>query len=244
MTNPFLKYGLIGLAVLLLVIVLAYALIQRRLRKDARIIQDAEELKSVDLSMVITSHVPMEQRTNNPAEEIALAKDAVARRLQGVKRGLQVSAALFVVLAAADLWLFYPRPEVVAPTLRQTNVGVAPPTVDALAAATGRWGWRFNALLSCQENPHTISLSADKRRLSVRFKTAIQGRNGLITGYDYDIVQVAPNELVLKLVDASNRTDSIGKPIEWKIHFEDQNTYYLRRSDVATQDTGIITRCT
>lgn len=243
MTNLFLKYGLIGLAVLLLLVVLAYALIQRRLRKDARIIQDAEELKPVDLSMVITSHVPMEQRTNNPAEEIAIAKAAVARRMISVRRGLQIASVLFVVVAAADAWLYYPRTEVIPVTLRQTNVGVAPPTVDALSAAIGRWGWRFNSLLSCQENPHTISLSGDRRKLSLRFKTPLQGKTGPITGYDYEIVLVSPNELVLKLVDAPNRTDSVGKPLEWKIHFEDANTYYLRRSDVATQDTGIIARC-
>ncbi len=115
--------------------------------------------------------------------------------------------------------------------------------VDPIAAIGGTWGWKFNALLSCKDNPHTIKLSDDKRTLTIRFHNPIPTQSGDVDGYDYAVVRTEPNELVLRLLSAPDQKDAMGRPLEWAMHFEDKNTYYLKRSDVLTQDTGKIIRC-
>jgi len=240
-----LNVALIGGAVVMALIVVALALIQAGLRRDARVIRDAEELKTVDLSRVISSHVPMAQRTNFPEEEIVLAKDSVTRKRAALGRALTASVALLVILVCANVgWHVWLKPKPAATGRRADATSpVPPPPVDPIAAVSGSWGWKFNALLSCKENPHTIKLSDDKHTLSIRFTKPLPTPNGNVDGYDYEIIRTEPNELVLRLLSAPDRKDSMGRPLEWAIHFEDKNSYYLKRSDVVTQDTGKIIRC-
>ena len=234
-----------GLALLAAIVVAIWLYLTIRLNRHAGVIADAEQLKSVDLSAVITAHVPLDQRTNDPDEEIALAKREIARKQRSTRTTLIASACMLVLLLGANgvlhVWFAPAR----ARLTRQTSVGVAPAPVDPMLALPGTWGWKFNALLSCKENPHTITLSSDRKRVSIRFKTPLPSRNNgpPIDGYDYTVVRSEPSELVLRLDDAAERKDAMGRPLEWSIHFEDKNTYFLKRSDVATQDTGSIVRC-
>jgi hypothetical protein len=240
-----LSAGLAGGAVLMALILVALTFILAGLRRDGRTIRDAEELKTVDLSRVISSHVPMAQRTNFPEQEIVLAKESVTRKRRSFGRAFQVSAVLFLIAIGANVgWHGWLKPKPAATGRRADATSpVPPPVVDPIAAVAGTWGWKFNALLSCKENPHTITLSQDQHTLSIRFHTALPTPAGDVDGYDYDIVRIEPNELVLRLLSAPGRRDSMGRPLEWAIHFEDKNTYYLKRSDVVTQDTGEIIRC-
>jgi hypothetical protein len=236
---------LAGSAIVLALIVVALTFVLAGLRRDARTIRDAQELRSVDLSRVISSHVPMAQRTNFPEQEIVLAEASVTRKRRSFGRALQLSALLLVVSIGANVgWHGWLKPGPAATGRRADATSpVPPPVVDPIAAVAGTWGWKFNALLSCKENPHTIKLSDDRHTLSIHFHTPLPTPSGNADGYDYDIVRIEPNELVLKLLAAPDRTDAMGRPLEWAIHFEDKNTYYLKRSDAVTQDTGAIIRC-
>jgi hypothetical protein len=213
------------------------------LRRDVGTIRDAEALKTVDLSSVIAAHVPLEQRTNVPEDEIRLAKAVVNRRLRSTGISLSASTAVLLVLVGASTWIVARQRGPAFTGTRGTSVGIAPPTVDALKAVSGTWGWKYNAILSCKENPHTIMLSNDQRHVSLRFKTPRPNRSGQITGYDYDVIRSEPSELVLSLSDAPARKDAMGHPLAWSMHFDDANSYYLKRSDVSTKDTGVIVRC-
>jgi len=240
-----LNAGLAGGAVVMALIIVALGLVIAGLRRDARTIREAEELKSVDLSRVISSHVPMAQRTNFPEQEIVLVKEALARKRRSFGRAVQVSTVLLVALIGANIgWHGWLKPKPVSTGRRADATSpVPPPPVDPIAAVDGSWGWKFNALLSCKENPHTIKLSNDKHTLTIRFQKPLPTPNGDVEGYDYDVVRTEPNELVLHLQSAPGLKDSMGRPLEWAIHFEDKSTYYLKRSDVVTQDTGKIIRC-
>ncbi|MFL5254519.1 MAG: hypothetical protein ACJ8AI_16795 [Rhodopila sp.] len=238
-----LTFGLAGIAGLVALFILVRAFILFRLQRDARMLRDAEERKSVDLSALIVAHVPPGRRTNNPDEEIRFAVDAVAAKLASGRRTLAVSAGLLIVLVAgtgAYAVLGKPgRP----PVVRRSTTGAEIAAIDALKALPGTWGWKYNALLSCKENPHTIVLSSDKKELTIRFRTPLPTDQGPVPGYDYEIVRAGPSELVLRLRGESLQSDMMGRPLEWSMHMDDRNTYYLKRSDVATQDTGLIARC-
>ncbi len=145
----------------------------------------------------------------------------------------QLSALLLGVLdrrPALAGWHGWLKPGPAA-TGRQADATspVPPPLVDPIAAVGGTWGWKFNALLSCKENPHTIKLSDDRHTLSIHFHTPLPTPSGNADGYEYDIVRIEPNELVLALLAAPDfeSPDAMGRPLEWAIHFEDKNAYYL-----------------
>jgi hypothetical protein len=241
--NLILTVALGGAALIAAAAVAIWGFMLISLRRDSRVIRDAEELKSVDLSSVIAAHVPLARRTNDPAEEIRLAKESMGRRLRSTRMTLSGSAAALLVLAGANVWLHARHEGPVFLGTRGTSVGVAPPTVDALKAVAGTWGWKYNALLSCKENPHTITLSGDRQHVTLRFRSPLPTRSGNVQGYDYDVVGAKPSELDLSLTDSPVRQDSMGHPLAWAMHFEDANSYYLKRSDVVTKDTGVIVRC-
>lgn len=212
------------------------------LSQHKKILRDAEALKLVDLSAVITAHVPVGQRTQNPQQEIAAAKEIIARKgRQNVRRLLISSAALAVIIGAnmvLDLRETQPPPGT-----RGASVGIVPPTVDALAAAAGKWGWKFNALMSCTENPHTIFISPDRHKLSIRFAKSLTMRGETVPGYDLDILGSRPNELILRQAGATPEKDAEGRPVEWIMHFDDQNTYVMKRSVFGVTPSGQIGRC-
>ncbi|HVZ10217.1 hypothetical protein [Rhodopila sp.] len=237
--------GLAGLAVLAGLFVVASFLLRIRLQRHASVIADAEQLKPVDLTSVVNAHVSPEQRTNIPEQELSLAKAAVGRKLRDNSRTLILACSALVVLVGANaIWRIVNAPKR-PPSFRESATGVIIPPVDALQAITGTWGWKYNSLLSCKTNPHTITLSDDKRHLTIRFKQPLTiGSTGeTVERYDYTVVSAAPNELVLDLQDGGSRKDEMGRPLRWVVHFEDKDTYYLKRSDLSTQDTGLIGRC-
>ena len=181
---------LAGSAIVMALIVTALSLILMGLRRDARTVRDAQELKTVDLSSVISSHVPMADRTNFPEQEIVLAEQSIARRRRSFGRAFQLSAVLLVVAIGANVgWHGWLKPKPAATGRRaDATSAVPPPVVDPIAAVAGTWGWKFNALLSCKENPHTIKLSDDRHTLSVHFRTPLPDQSDSVDGYTYDIV--------------------------------------------------------
>ncbi len=238
---------LAGSAIVMALIVTALSLILMGLRRDARTVRDAQELKTVDLSSVISSHVPMADRTNFPEQEIVLAEQSIARRRRSFGRAFQLSAVLLVVAIGANVgWHGWLKPKPAATGRRADATSqLPPPVVDPIAAVAGTWGCE-SSMRCCRARKirtMTIKLSDDRHTLSVHFRTPLPDQSDSVDGYTYDIVRIEPNELVLKLLAAQDPTDSMGRPLEWAIHFEDKNTYYLKRSDAATQDTGAIIRC-
>lgn len=234
---------LIVLAVGAAVAVAAWGFKLLRLRQHRKILRDAEELKSVDLSSVITAHIPTGQRTQDPHQEMAVVKDIIAgKQTRDVRALLVSSCALVLTIGGAVAVEFLETGP--APGTRGSSVGIVPPTIDALASVPGKWGWKFNALMSCTGNPHTISVSEDRRRLSLRFEKPLTIRGVSVPGYDYDIVGSRPSELILRPVGAEPEQDDAGRPVEWIMHFDNQGTYVMKRSVPGIPPSGEIGRCT
>lgn len=208
-----------------------------RLRQHYRVVEAAERLEVVNLSHVVRLYVPREHQTNRGAEEMVLAKQGIeARRLPWRRRAF-ASAALTLAFAGLTTFLAH-RPPPTTPVV--PTMAKARPSVDALAAIEGVWGWRANATQSCDENPQAISVSADHTKLSVRYSKPLGGP-GAPTKFDYDVVSKEPNMLVLAGPLSPDHPNA--RVPQVTIRFLDTNTYTANVSNRPFQSTGAVERC-
>jgi hypothetical protein len=132
------------------------------------------------------------------------------------------------------------KPAQPAPNLAKPAANLAKPAVnlDVLKTVQGVWGWRADALESCQENPQTISVTPDRKKLSVRYSKPFQNGAASVTNLDFDVVSTKPDVLVLSLPNASTATRLVVT-----LQFLDADTFSLTRSDEPMKTSGTIVRC-
>jgi hypothetical protein len=113
--------------------------------------------------------------------------------------------------------------------------------LDVLKDIQGVWGWRADFLESCPENPQTISVSADRKTLSLRYLKPYQQGEKTITNLDFDVVSAKPDGLVLSLSDASRAANLPHTRVV--IQFIDANTFSMSRDESPLGSSGTIVRC-
>jgi len=209
----------------------------RRFRIDWRVIEAAERLESVDLTSVVKRYVPSELQTHKSAEEIAVAKQVIAVRRPRWKRIAVISGIIMLCCAAAAT--FSPRWNLQAAAAARL---AAKPrlNLDVLKAIQGVWGWRADFLQSCSENPQTVSVTPDRKKLLVRYAKPFLDGSTLVTELDYEVVLAKPDSIVLLEL---NPTIPVNPPNKVYVQFLDANTFALSRSDEPMKSSGTIERC-
>ena len=192
----------------------------------------------MDTTSIVKRHVPGQLQSNKPSEEFPIVRDSIARKFP---RWMAVVILFSVVTATGGTvsWISIDRNRQAIAAARLAEQG--PPPVDALKAITGVWGWRDDFQQSCSQNPHRISTDGNKS-LSIKFAKPVWDSNKEVSIFDYTVVAVEPNKLVLSLVSGI-QSDSSGRSLRWLIGFSNEDTYDFRRSDRPTETTGDIIRC-
>jgi len=210
----------------------------RRFGIDWRVIEAAERLEAVDLTSVVKRYVPSELQTQKSAEEIAVAKQVIAVRRPRWKRIAVISGMIMLCCAVAAT--FSTRWNLQAATAARL---AAKPrlNLDVLKTIQGVWGWRADFLQSCRENPQTVSVTPDRKKLSVRYAKPFQDGLTLVTNLDFDVVLAKPDSIVLS--EPNSVTPINPSPTQVYVQFLDANTYSLSRSDDPLKSSGTVERC-
>jgi hypothetical protein len=228
--------GLLLVAILVLLVAVRVWFVLRGQRRTI----EAQQFAPGGLTEIISAHLPLALRTNVASEEIPLLRQVIERKVQHCRHAVLASAAVAILLAPIAgiiTWSQVGRAEAERISAR------LPPELDVRKIARGTWGWKYNSLYSCANNPHTIVFSDGDRKMSIRFKDPIWTGSTETRGPDYDVIGSRRNELVLSIVDDVVKENQSKKPVEWSLVFRDQNVYYFRRSDTPTKTTGDIVRC-
>ena len=205
-----------------------------RLRQDCRAIEAAERMEGVSLRHVIRRYVPRALRSHRRAEEILLAKQIISAR-QPWRRRWAIASAVLVTCSAAATAIFAHRNLQATAMIRVAGTPIL--GGDALTRIQGVWGWRADFMRSCSENPQSISVSSDRKRLSVHYMKPIFGKSELLRDFEFDVVSVQPDTIVLSVPRRGAYS------ISTFIKFLTADTYVANNSDHPLQTTGVIERC-
>jgi hypothetical protein len=209
-----------------------------RLRRDSRVIAAAERFEAAPLSRMVKRYVPPERQTRQIATEIAIAKQAIATRWARWKRAAMIAGLIMVCSAAAASYALHRHETVIASARPIEKPRV---NLDVLKAVQGVWGWRADSLQSCSENPQTVSVSRDRKTVSVRYAKPLEEGPNPITNLEFDVVQVTPDMLVLRVRGPA--TPEQPRSTEMSIRFLDPDTITLTHSDDPETFSGSIIRC-
>lgn len=195
-----------------------------RLRQARRVIEAAERMERVSVRYVIRRYVPRALRSHQRAEEMLLAKQTIDARQPRWRRWAIASAVLVVCSAAATALMAHRNLQAIR--VAEAPVGAG----DALTKIQGVWGWRADFSQSCSENPQSISVSSDRKRLSVHYARSQRAA-------DFDVVSVQPDTIVLSAPGPG------ANPISIFIKFLTADTYIANNSYEPLETTGVIERC-
>jgi len=209
-----------------------------RLRMDHRVIEAAERFEPVDLTSVVKRYVPARQQTQKAAEEIAIARQVIDARRPRWRRAGIISGV--VILCGASVAAFSIRQDL--KTASTLPAAAAKPVVnlDALKDIQGVWGWRADYQQSCEENPQTISVASDGKKVSVSYAKPYHHGSRVTTSLDFDVVTTKPDELVLTKSDAPPTQAS---PTLVHFRFIDENAFAISWSNDAAGSSGTVARC-
>ena len=163
---------------------------------------------------------------------------SIDARRPGWKRWAIASTALMACSASAMAFFVYRNLH--ATTAVRAEVKTLP-SGDALATIQGVWGWRADFLQSCTENPQVISVSSDRKKLSLHYAKPLVSASPPLKDFDYAVVSVQPDIIVLSGPISAVRPNL--RPASITIKFLDANTYTATASDRPFQTTGVIERC-
>jgi hypothetical protein len=210
----------------------------RRFRIDWQVIEAAERHQAVDLTSVVKRYVPSELQTQKSADEITIAKQVIAVRRPRWKRIAVISGMIMLCCFAAATFSARRNLQAVAAARLAAKPRL---NLDVLKTVQGVWGWKADFMQSCLENPQTVSVAPDRKKLSVRYAKPFQDGSKLITDLDFDVVAAKPDSIVLSELNSAAPTNP--RPALVYVQFLDANTYSLSRSDQPMKSSGTIERC-
>lgn len=209
-----------------------------RLARDHRVVEAAERHEVVDLSTVVKRYVPSELQSQKALEEIAIVKEVIARRRPRSKRIAIIAGVIMLCAAPASTLLFHHSLRAMAAARLAAKPVL---NLDVLKTVQGVWGWRADARQSCAENPQTISLSADHKKVTIHWAKPIWEGQKQIADAEFDVLSTLPDELILKSPDAA--TPANPQDVVVHVKFSSANEYSLSRNDQPFGATGAIVRC-
>jgi hypothetical protein len=209
-----------------------------RLRADYQIVEAAERFEAVDLTTVVKRYVPSELQSQKAAEEIVIAKRIIGARRPTWTRAAMISGLIMLFAAATASFSIhrYVTTAAAAPVAAKPKLNL-----DTLKAIEGVWGFKADFLQSCEENPQTISVAADRKRLSLRYAKPYRNGPKMVETVDFNVLSATPDTLVLSKVDPAAPTGSSSVRVYFK--FIDANTFVLTSSNDPEGSSGAIARC-
>jgi hypothetical protein len=209
-----------------------------RLSVDHRVIEAAARFEPVDLTTVVKRYVPPQQQTQRAAEEMAIARQVIDARRPRWRRAGIISGV--VMLCGVSVAAFSIQRDLnVASTLPVAAKPVV--SLNVLKDIQGVWGWRADFKQSCEENPQTISVAPDGKRVSVRYAKPYHHGSRVTTNLDFDVVTTKLDELVLVKSDAATSTQA--SPVQVHFRFIDANAFAMSWSNDAAASSGTVARC-
>ena len=208
------------------------AVVLYRLRRDRQWAEAAERHVRVDLQYLMKKHVPRDRMTGMPTTELPIAKQNIARLLRLWKRIIAASTALCIVgviLVAVGI-----RHE---PSFSWIEAAPAPPkraaSVDPMADIVGTWGTPYDFAYSCSQNPFTLRLLDEGRRIVGTYDKSPGA--AIPQSFEWLVVGTQKNEIILSVPNEPR--------MGLKLILDDKNTYHMTRSDQPMAIFDITARC-
>jgi hypothetical protein len=130
-------------------------------------------------------------------------------------------------------------------------LGAAAASADPLAAGAsdpfvllpGTWDWA-NRPGSCQDNPQTLALSADRTRVTLEYRKPVTNAAGKPQKSEVYKILDARARLLHTVVEGETRKDRTGQPVTYDFMFVSDNSFCWHRSDWGkSQCTKMMVRC-
>ena len=118
------------------------------------------------------------------------------------------------------------------------------PRRELVPALAGTWGWTQDRARSCETNPHTLSFSADRQFLIVRYRTPIKSydKSARIEAY-YRVLQINKRSVTL-LLEGETRRQRDGRPVSFELRLLSDSAYCWHRSDKSERECSPpVVRC-
>ena len=205
------------------------AVVLYRLRRDGQWAEAAERHEHVDLQYLIKKHVPLDRRTELPTTELPIAKQNIARLLRLWKRVIAASTALCVV--GVILVTVGIRHELSSRRIEAAPKSAA--SVNPLVDIVGTWGTPYNFVYSCSQNPHTMRLLDEGRRIVATFDKSPGA--AIPQSFEWLVAGTQKNEIIVSVPNEPRR--------QLKFVLDDKDTYHITRSDQPTATFDTAARC-
>jgi hypothetical protein len=132
-----------------------------------------------------------------------------------------------ILLALLSLSLFRVAAAVAATAPVQPGVTGA---TDPLVLVQGTWD-RANGPGFCQDNPQTLTLSADRTEVKLEFKKPVTNTLGKQQKFEIYKILDARARVLHTMVIGEPRKDPKGQPVTWDFFFASDNSFCWHRSD-------------
>jgi hypothetical protein len=205
------------------------AVVLYRLRRDGQWAEAAERHVRVDLQYLMKKHVPLDRMTGMPTTELPIVKQNIARLLRRWKRIIAASTALCIV--GVILVTVGIRHE-----LSSDRIDGAPKraaSVNPMADIVGTWGTPYNFAYSCSQNPITLRLLDEGRRIVGTFDKSPGA--AIPQSFEWLVAGTQKNEIILSVPNEPR--------MGLKLILDDKNTYHMTRSDRPLAIFDIVARC-
>ena len=205
------------------------AVVLYRLRRDRQWAEAAERHVRVDLQYLMKKHVPLARMTGMPTTELPIVKQNIARLLRLWTRLIAASAALCIVgviLVTVGIRHDLSAVRTDAPSKRAASV-------NPMADIVGTWGTPYDFAYSCSQNPHTMRLLDEGRRIVGTYDKSPGA--ALPQSFEWLVVGTQKNEIILSVP-----SEPLMRP---KLILDDKNTYHVFRSDQPMALFDIVARC-
>ena len=193
------------------------AVVLYRLRRDRQWAEAAERHERVDLQYLMKKHVPRDRMTGMPTTELPIAKQNIARLLRLWKRIIAASTALCIV--GVILVTVGIRHELSSGRIEAAPKRAA--SVNPLVDIVGTWGTPYDFAYSCSQNPRTMRLLDEGRRIVGTFDKSPGA--AIPQSFEFLVAGTQKNEILLSVPNAPR--------MGLKLILDNKDTYHMTRSD-------------
>jgi hypothetical protein len=114
---------------------------------------------------------------------------------------------------------------------------------DPFVLLPGTWDWA-NSPGSCQDNPQTLSLSADRAKVILEYRRPVINPAGKPQKTEVYKILDARAHLLHAQVEGETKKDKTGQPVTYDLMFVTDNSFCFHRSDWGkSQCTKMLVRC-